>query len=119
MAGLLNTDLTQARSKSTRLPVGRVVGTSVNRDKKRGQSGQNSGPFTGHLDKLLEEVLEIALLLLGLTLPLVRAALPLRALVAREGTAGFLHAALGPVHRSFVLVVPAAGHGVSSSSSRL
>ncbi len=43
----------------------------MNRDKKRGQSGLNSGPFTDHLDKLLEEVLEVALLLLGLTLPLV------------------------------------------------
>jgi hypothetical protein len=57
---------------------------------------------------LLEEVLEVALLLLGLALPLVGATLSLRALVTREGTAGFLHAALGPIHCPFVLVVPAA-----------
>src|SRR5918997_672613 len=57
---------------------------------------------------LAEEVFKVALLLLGLALPLVRAALPLFALVAHEGTACFLHAAFGPVQRPFVLVVPAA-----------
>ena len=65
---------------------------------------------------LAEEVFEVALLLLGPALPLVRAALSLLALVAREGTASFLHATLGPVHRPLVLVFPAApaGHSVRS-----
>src|SRR5215207_756521 len=68
---------------------------------------------------LAQQVLEVGLLLLGLGLPLVRAAFPLLAFVARQGASGFLHAALGPVHLRLVFVVPAApgGHGGTLLSS--
>src|ERR687894_753632 len=103
---LIGLDRGYARCGLPRTPLPR---TRVNRGRRKGR-GVVPRPFTEAL-RLLEEVFEVALLLLGLTLPLVRATLSLCALVARESTAGFLDAALGPVHRSFVLVVPAAGHG--------
>src|SRR5918995_5644070 len=57
---------------------------------------------------LLEQVLEVALLLLGLSLPLVSPPLGLLVLVAGQGATRFLHSALCPIHCPFVLVVPAA-----------
>src|SRR5215207_332795 len=54
---------------------------------------------TGPLDKirLLEEILHVALLLLGGTFPLIRAPLALLAPVPAQGAARFLHSSLGLV----------------------
>ena len=53
------------------------------RRKEEGRGCPTPRPPRGGPRSLGEEVLEVTLLLLGLTLPLVRAALPLGALVAR------------------------------------
>src|SRR5918997_2421076 len=78
----------------------------------RGEDGRGPGPrrnpAPSREPRLGEQVLEVALLLLGPALPLVRAPLPLELLVARQGTAGLLHPALGLVRRTLVLVVLAA-----------
>src|SRR5215204_5765043 len=71
-----------------------------------GLGATRSGPFARAL-RLREQVFEVALLLLEPALALVRTAFPLELLVARQGTAGFFHPALGPVHRSLIFVFPA------------
>src|SRR4051794_29565652 len=55
--------------------------------------------------RLLEEILELALLLLHSALALVRTALGLRILVAGYGTRGLLGTALDLVHRPFAPVL--------------
>src|SRR5215208_7855767 len=67
--------------------------------------------------RLLEEILHVALLLLGGTFPLIRAPLALLAPVPAQGAARFLHSSLGLVHSPFVLVSPAALRTHSSFSS--
>src|SRR5918994_3216287 len=64
----------------------------------------------GPLDRirLLEEILQVALLLLGGAFPLIRAPLALLAPVPAQGAARLLHSPLGLVHSPFVLVSPAA-----------
>ena len=73
----------------------------------------------GRLDRirLLEEILQVALLLLGGAFPLIRAPLALLAPVPAQGAARFLHSPLGLVHSPFVLVSPAALRTHSSYSS--
>jgi hypothetical protein len=57
---------------------------------------------------LLEEVLQLALLLLGGALRLIRAALRLYGLVAGHGSGSFFGPALELVHRPFALILAAA-----------
>src|SRR5215211_4202891 len=73
----------------------------------------------GPLDRirLLEEILQVTLLLLGSAFPLIRAPLALLAPVPAQGAARLLHSPLGLVHCPFVLVSPAALRTHSSFSS--
>ena len=67
--------------------------------------------------RLLEEVLQLALLLLGRALRLVRASLGLLGVVAGHCASGFFGPALDLIHRSFALVLAAAlsSHGLLPS----
>ena len=64
-------------------------------------------PRTGErlLPRLLEDVLQLALLLFGGALRLVRAALGLLGLVAGHGASGLFRPALNLVHRPFALIL--------------
>src|SRR5215212_174270 len=64
---------------------------------------------------LLEQIFQVALLLLEVSAALIRAALGLRVFVTGQGTGRFLHPALGLVHGAFVFVLPA----TRASSSHL
>src|SRR5215217_1318455 len=66
----------------------------------------NAGPFDSI--RLLEEILQVTLLLLGSAFPLIRASLALLAPVPAQGAARLLHSPLGLVHCPFVLVSSAA-----------
>ncbi len=89
--------------------------TRVNKGKWKGQ-----GPFSGipalrdgsdDALRLTQEVFCGALLLLERTFILIRPSFRLFVLVSGQGTRGFLGAALGLVHRPFVLVFAAvSGH---------
>jgi hypothetical protein len=58
--------------------------------------------------RLLKEILQLALLLFGGTLTLVRASLSLLGVVAGHGAGGFFGPALDLIHRPFALVLSAA-----------